>query len=154
MKKWQIPPMIKTYEALGAIADERIEMAKNTAKVWSSSGNKFYTVEYDPDKLQIMVNDNGSYWKGYLGYPAIAFLMNKGLLPYNEKIALLLKGVRWKDLNHKFKNDFDKTTSHIFSTFTSEEKIDAGEFAKQVLNEITQLGLSLLGKKKKPPVGY
>ena len=69
--KWEHPPIIKIYEALGAVADNRVELSENTAKVFSSSGNKFYDVSYDRDSNSIMTNDNGSYWKGYLGYPAI-----------------------------------------------------------------------------------
>lgn len=47
MTLWLQPPIIKVYEALGALADDRIKVKGNTAKVYSSSGNKFYTVTYD-----------------------------------------------------------------------------------------------------------
>jgi len=72
MAIWKQPPIIKVYEALGSIADGRITVEGNTAKIYSSSGNKFYEVTYDPDTSSIMCNDNGSYWAGYLGYPAIS----------------------------------------------------------------------------------
>ncbi|MFZ1075166.1 MAG: hypothetical protein WAN50_02225 [Minisyncoccia bacterium] len=36
--KWKKPPVIKIYEALGAVADGRIEVDGNAAKVYSSSG--------------------------------------------------------------------------------------------------------------------
>ena len=104
--KWGSPPDIKIYEALGAVADGRVEMNGTTAKVNSSSGGKFYDVEYDPSAGAIMTNDNGSYWKGYLGYPAIAFLMLSGTLPYDSGMGELVKGIAWKDVNTKFKNDF------------------------------------------------
>jgi len=48
--KWKHPPIIKIYEALGSVADGRVEVSGNTAKVFSSSGNKFYVVSYDPKK--------------------------------------------------------------------------------------------------------
>jgi hypothetical protein len=35
--KWQHPPIIKIYEALGAIADGRVEINGMTAKVYSST---------------------------------------------------------------------------------------------------------------------
>ena len=41
MKKWKHPPIIEVYEALGAVADGRIELTQNEAKIYSSSGNKF-----------------------------------------------------------------------------------------------------------------
>ena len=73
--RWKNPPKIKVYEALGCIADNRIEVNENEAKVYSSSREKYYTVKYD--RNSIMSNDNGSYWVGYLGYPSIALLMKK-----------------------------------------------------------------------------
>lgn len=61
--KWKHPPITKIYEALGSVADERIELVGSSAKVYSSSRNKFYVVSYEPGA--IMANDNGSYWQGY-----------------------------------------------------------------------------------------
>jgi hypothetical protein len=31
--KWKEPPIIKIYEALGAVADDRVEVEGNSAKV-------------------------------------------------------------------------------------------------------------------------
>ena len=69
------PPTMKIYEALGAVADKRLEITGNTAKVYSSSKGKFYTVTYDSATNAIMSNDNACYFVGYLGYPAIAYLL-------------------------------------------------------------------------------
>ncbi|OHB17298.1 MAG: hypothetical protein A2749_00855 [Parcubacteria group bacterium RIFCSPHIGHO2_01_FULL_45_26] len=77
--QWKLRHISKVYEALGAITDGRVEVIGNTAKVYSSSRNKFYDVAYDasknasrPDSGQaIMSNDNSAYWKGELGYPAM-----------------------------------------------------------------------------------
>lgn len=52
--------MAKIYEALGAVFDGRVEIDGNRAKVYSSSGNKYYDVGVDPDKNAIMANDSGS----------------------------------------------------------------------------------------------
>lgn len=90
---WAHPPISKVYEALGAIADGRIKMLGNSAEARSSSGNKTYEVRYNPDAKAIMANDSGSFYQGYLGYPAIAFLMKIGLISYDEKLAKLLKGI-------------------------------------------------------------
>lgn len=152
--KWKQPPIIKVHEALGAVTDGRVVVADNTAKVYSSSGNKYYDVAYDPAKQQIMANDNGSYWKGYLGYPAIAFLMQIGVLTYDSKTGELLKGVAWKDINQKFKNDFDKTLEYILADKSDVDKQVLTAFADRVDAEIKKLNLSLLGKKTLPPEGY
>lgn len=152
--KWKNPPIIKIYEALGAVVDGRIEVSGNTAKVYSSSRNKFYDVSYNPEQKAIMANDNGSYWKGYLGYPAIAFLMKIGILSFDKKVAELLKGVEWKDINQKFKNDFDKTLEFILSSKPDEEKEVLKNFVERVSEEIKNLNLSYLGKRTLPPEGY
>jgi hypothetical protein len=109
MTLWSLPPIIKVYEALGCISDGRIHIEDNTAKVYSSSGNKFYTVTYDPNTSAIMCNDNGSYWGGYLGYPAVAFLLVIDAISYSPSRSELLKDIKWKDINQQFKNDFTKT---------------------------------------------
>ncbi len=154
MKKWKHPPIIKIYEALGSVADGRIEVTGDEAKVYSSSGNKFYTVTYDPDTQSIMTNDNGSFWNEYLGYPAIAFLMKIDALPYEEKIGNLLKDIKWKDINQQFKNDFDKTLDFILSSKTETEKEELDQFVAKVDAKIQELNLSMLGQKVKPPEGY
>lgn len=152
--KWSHPPIIKIYEALGAVADDRIEVIENTAKVYSSSRNKYYDVQYDPDKKAIMSNDNGSYWKGYLGYPAVAFLMKKKVISYDPEMGDLLKGVAWKDINQKFKNDFDKTLAYILTAIPEEKKQALAMFAQEVDSQIQALNLDMLGEKTLPPEGY
>lgn len=152
--KWKHPPIIKIYEALGSVADERVEVSGNTAKVYSSSGNKFYDVSYNPEKSAIMANDNGSYWKGYLGYPAIAFLFKVELLEFKPDMANLLKGIKWKDINQKFKNDFDKTLAYIEESLDTTDKEALTAYVQQVDQEIKNLNLSILGTKTTPPEGY
>ncbi len=152
--KWKHPPIIKIYEALGSVADDRLEVSGNTAKVYSSSGNKFYEISWDPEKCAIMTNDNGSYWKGYLGYPAIAFLFKIGVLEYRSDLASLLKGIKWKDVNQQFKNDFDKTLTHIESSLKAEDKEALSGYVQEIDTKIKVLNLSLLGKKTLPPDGY
>jgi hypothetical protein len=151
---WSQTPRVKIYEALGAVADGRVHVVGNTAKVYSSSGNKFYTVSYDPALHAIMVNDNGSFYKGYLGYPAVAFLMQIGELPYSEAVAQKLKGVAWKDINQKFKNDFEKAIDFILSSL-SEGKRAAIEAEVTRIDELLKLKTYVhLGSKVRPPEGY
>ena len=154
--KWKVPPRIKVHEALGAIGDGRIKTDGNTAKVYSSSGNKFYTVTYDSNSYSLMVNDNGSYWKGYLGYPAIAFLMLIGKFPYARKQTDVFKDIAWKDINTKFKNDFDKTLEYIHN-IQKEKGIDVEKLEEEINNihlKISENLPSILGKKVKPPEEY
>jgi len=153
--KWKLPPKIKIYEALGCIADDRIEINENEAKVFSSSRGKSYTITYD-GRNSIMCNDNGSYWIGYLGYPSIAFLMLKGKIKYNSKFAEALKGIKWKDINVKFKNDHEKTEAYVLD-FVKAKGHDVNEFLAEISNinhQIKELNLEFLGNKTKPPTGY
>ena len=152
--KWYHPPIIKIYEALGAVTDDRVDISGDTAKVYSSTRNKHYDVVYDSNKQAIMANDNGSYWKEYLGYPSIAFLMKIEVLSYDQNIGELLKDIPWKDINQKFKNDFDKTLEYILSSRSEKEKQLLADFVNKVDQEINNLNLSLFGKKILPPHGY
>lgn len=98
------PPRIKILEALGAIADDRIKIIDDKrAEVVSSDGTRQYTVAVDYDKRRVYSNDNGTRFRKYIGYPIIAFLMKKGILPYDERLAQALKGIPWKKLNEKYK---------------------------------------------------
>jgi len=163
--KWKIPPVIKIYEALGCIADNRLEINGLEGKVYSSSRKKFYTIKYDSSSNSIMVNDNGSYYIGYLGYPAIAYLMKIGELDYSEKYANALKGIYWKYLNVKYdKNngvgvpdyDFDLVIKEV-DLLLEKKGINIVEFKgylEKVLEQIKSKNLNLLGEKEFPPKGY
>jgi hypothetical protein len=103
-----------------------------------------------------MCNDNGSYWQGYLGYPAIAYLLVKDIIAYDPHLAELLKGIPWKDVNTKFKNDWEKTEKYC-----QDLVVERGGNLPTLLSEITRIHtyladhpLALLGKKTKPPSGY
>lgn len=93
LRAWKLSPRIKVFEALGALADDRISMNENGATVRSSSGNKSYIVTYDSKQQTIISNDNGSYWQGYLGYPAIAYLLKLGKLPLNIEVDNIMKEI-------------------------------------------------------------
>lgn len=154
---WKLPPKIKIYEALGAVADERVKITGNmTADVQSSSGNKTYQVIYDPQTNTISSNDNGSYWQGYLGYPVIAYLFVIGKIGLNQEIAKWLEGIRWKDLNVKFKNDYERTMRHIRDNLHDKGiSLDELEYEIETISmKIKELNLKRPDKLSKPPEGY
>src|SRR6185312_4532977 len=103
---WKLPPIIKIYEAAGAIGDGRLELIDETrATVTSSDGAKTYEVAFDAAARTVAANDNASYWQGYLGYPGIAMLLLRGVLEVSRETAAALRGIAWKELNRRFKND-------------------------------------------------
>lgn len=153
MQQWKTPPVIKVYEALGAIADGRVKIAdENRATVLSSDGTKAYDVFWDFEKCAIMANDNGSYWIGYLGYPSIAILMMKEKLSFDTGIAHLFSGIPWKIMNQKHKNDFEKTMEDIFQEMTLERRGAVEAFGQKVLKEIVVMRFEKLRKRVRPPV--
>jgi len=151
---WKEPPTTKIYEALGAVADGRLEIEGDYAKCFSSSGNKYYEIKYDEKTNAIMSNDNSSYWQGYLGYPAIAFLLKNGVLKYRSDLGSYLKGVSWKDINQKFKNDFEEALEFILKDLDKQKRMELDDYVNELLKEIKILNLSKLGKKVVPPSGY
>jgi len=114
MPPWKLPPRVKIYEALGAVADDRVSISEpGTAQVVSSSGEKTYTVQWSPDLREINANDNASYWQGYLGYPIVAVLLALKVIAFNPADANSLAGIPWKTLNTQFKRDYDAVIAHV-----------------------------------------
>ncbi len=100
----RLPPKIKVLEAASTLADSRIKVLNDKeAIVKSSDGSREYYVFLDINKGEACSTDNGTVYRKYIGYPIIAFLMIKGILPYNEKVGNALKGIKWRELNEKFK---------------------------------------------------
>ncbi|MCC6004950.1 MAG: hypothetical protein LM590_11495 [Thermofilum sp.] len=137
---WRIPPRVKVLEALGAIGDGRIVFSgEREARVTGSDGTRAYRVVWDGG-LGIFSNDNGSVFKGYLGYPSIAFLMLKGVLPFDSKLAEGLRGIPWREINEKFKSYRD---TELYVKGVLEERgfswSYVSAFVEKVLAEIRRL---------------
>lgn len=154
---WKSPHISKIYEALTAIADSRIELdGPSKAKCYSSSKGKYYEIEYDSETGSMMSNDNTAYYTDSVSYPMVALLMLKGKIDYNDSLLNLLKGIYWKDINQKFKNDYDKAIEFVLADL-QKKGIDVGFIRSEIskiYKEVCELKLNYLGEKRKPPVGY
>jgi hypothetical protein len=157
VKKWELPPVIKVYEAMGAIGDGRVRAADKTTAplVWdvvSSDGTKTYRVEISADGGEISSNDNASYWQGYLGYPAIAVLLERGTLRTSAEATRALAGIPWKELNRRFKNDYARTVAEVARVVAER----GGDFnavraeAASILDALAALA-PLRGARRRPP---
>jgi len=135
MAAWKMPPKAKIYEALSAVADQRVTLTGPTsAQVVSSSRDKAYDVTWSEDMRHFASNDNASYWQGYIGYPIIAVLLQTNAIPYSAHIAGLLAGIPWKQLNDQFKRDYDKAVNHCL------DQIEAkGGNRSQIIQEVERI---------------
>jgi hypothetical protein len=154
MKTWQQPPIAKVYEALGSLADGRVlKKSDATASVRSSSGDKEYTVEWTEHCECMSSNDNASFWQGYLGYPMIAVLLLLGKIPYSKSVSESLRGIPWKKINTKYRNDYEKTIAEVLAV-AEERGANRSEIQNECVRILTQLGelkIQKADKKRKPP---
>jgi hypothetical protein len=147
-----MPPIIKVYEALGAIGDGRVRIVDSRrALVTSSDGVKTYEVEVSEDGREISSNDNASYWQGYLGYPAIAVLLARGFYRPPANVTDALAGIPWKTLNRKFKNDYAKTLAEVDKELeqSGHDPDAVRSEAEAVLSFVRRLG-PVRGKRSRP----
>lgn len=154
--EWKLTPKVKVYEAMGCVADSRVELVGDGAKVYSSSRGKYYTVNYDPKTKAIMLNDNASYWVGYLGYPAVAFLLAARELDFDRGAADILKGIPWKEINKKHQDDFEEALEEIKNDIIKNggnwNRVAAA--ASHIYEQLQQRSYHHLGSRMKPPAGY
>jgi hypothetical protein len=147
MDRWKLPPKAKIYEALSAVADNRVKITSETsAVVTSSSLDKNYTVTWSEDLTHITSNDNASHWQGYVGYPIVAVLLVKGKMNFDRKIAGHLAGIAWKKVNKQFKNDYDKAVESVLASL-EEKGIDTQgirDEVERIMTQIEQLSLKKL----------
>ncbi|GAB6147528.1 hypothetical protein [Stetteria hydrogenophila] len=111
-----LPPRIKVLEAAGAIADGRVVITRRrnglvVARVLSSEPPpgekrreyKVIILRANREVFRVYSDDNGTRWRSYVGYPIIAVLMLEGVLPRRPDIEEALKGLKWRELNEKYK---------------------------------------------------
>ncbi|RSN34409.1 hypothetical protein DL990_12120 [Amycolatopsis sp. WAC 01416] len=151
--EWKPSPVIKIYEALGAVADGRVEIDGDSARVASSDRAKTYDVRHDPAAGSITANDNGSYWQGYLGYPGIAYLMARGVLAYDSGLTAGLAGVPWKELATRYRNDWAKVEKDVRDDLADKgvdlDRFDAG--IAEISRRLEALALTKLSPRLRPP---
>lgn len=137
------PPRVKVLEALGAVAGNRVKkIDENNCAVDASEGQRTYKVFVDLEKGLADSDDNGTNFRGYVGYPIIAFLMTKGVVSYDPIIAQPLANIKWRTLNERYKS-YRKVEAVIKELLAKNDiqssKVD--EFVEKVLKEIESLGL-------------
>lgn len=112
MMRLRMPPRVKVLEAASSLADGRVVFLRDEggvfeARVSSSLGDRVYrvVVKVNPDgSLLAYSSDNGTRLRGYIGYPIIAVLMAKNMLPRSPEAERALAGIPWRELNEKLKS--------------------------------------------------
>jgi hypothetical protein len=154
MTAWKLPPRAKVFEAFSAVADGRVRITgPGSATVISSGGDKSYDVQWSEDGRTIAANDNASYWQGYLGYPALAVLLERGELHAGEDIVRALAGVPWHDLNKRFKRDYDAAVTHVLGGLPAgaPSAAEIEQAVNDVLEQLAALDLQRAGRGRRPP---
>lgn len=156
MAQWKMPPKEKIYEALSAVGDGRVKPKDGRqAQVLSSSGSKAYSVEWSEDLRGITSNDNASYWQGYMGYPIIAVLMMLGRLDFNKEVAAMLSGIPWKEINKRFRNNYDKAVESVLVQLEAKgvRRETITSVVDRIMAQVENLELEKLPRRKRPPKG-
>lgn len=139
----RLPPRIKVLEALGALADGRVKaIGEREAVVTSSEGDRKYEVHVDLSKRVAYSDDNGTIYKGYVGYPIISFLMLKGVLPIDERLKDALKGIPWRRLNEHYKKY--EAVMEVIKRNLADRGIEPAyvdKYIDEILAELKRLGL-------------
>ncbi len=107
LPRLSMPPRIKVMEALGALADERVERTQgNFFRVVSSDGSRTYRVYVEDlggGRLRVCSTDNGTVYRGYAGYPILSAMMLLGYLRRDPDVERALAGIPWRRLNEELK---------------------------------------------------
>ncbi|MEZ0248471.1 MAG: hypothetical protein ABWJ97_04290 [Thermoproteus sp.] len=141
----RLPPRIKVLEALSALADGRVKLLSDKdAEVVSSDGTRTYRVHVDVGRRVAYSDDNGTVYRGYVGYPILSFLMARGLLPVDQKLGEALRGIPWRKLNEEYKK-YEAVIQVIKAGLRergiSDEEVD--RYIDLVLSHLKKLGLRL-----------
>ncbi|BAN90524.1 hypothetical protein [Aeropyrum camini] len=133
VKPLRRPPAIKILEAAAALGDGRVRILTGgsggvwAAKVSSSGRPREYLVVVEPRGAGVVYaysDDNGTRFRGYIGYPILSLMMVAGLLPRDSGVEKLLAGVNWTLLNERMKS-YARVMEHLRET-----RVPPGEWAR------------------------
>lgn len=141
----RLPPRIKVLEALGAVVDGRVRLVgEGRCEVVSSEGDRTYTVVVEGGFAYS--DDNGTVYRGYVGYPIVACLMAGGRLPVDAELGEKLRGVPWRRLNELYRR-YEDVLRHIYR----ERGVDRERAEAYIAEVLRRLGAMRL--RFKPPGG-
>ncbi len=142
------PPKIKILEALSCIVDNRVEVINDIEYIVKSSDHsRTYNVYVNLSKREVDSTDNGTRIKGYIGYPIIAVLMLRKVLPIDYELAKCLSHIPWRRLNEELKS-YEKVMDYVKKVVEergcSSERID--KYVSQVMSILRRITLKKITK--------
>lgn len=143
-----MPRKEKIYEAFTVLADDRLTIEENLAKVKSSDNKKEYIIEWN--ETEISSTDNETFWQKRPGYPIIAVWMKTEKVKYNKEILKHFAKINWHELNEKNKKDYQKGIDEILSDL-EEKNINTEEIKKEVdkiYDQISRFSYEIVRKVK------
>ena len=141
----KLPPIAKVYEALSAVADQRVEMHADHAIVTSSDHTKDYTVKFLPDGYSS--NDNATLWQHYPGYPILAVMIIQGKLKSNPECLPWFQAVNWKQLKTQAKNDYDKAISVFLQSFSKTIQNQIVDEVQNLFDQLSSMEITVKGNR-------
>ncbi len=149
--------IIKMYEALWCVWDGRVELIDGesgiiAAQVKSSDGSKIYDVSYDQLQKAIMSNDNSSYWKNELWYPALALLLFLDVLDYQSDYGEALSDIPWKSINTINSNNRNLTQQQIDEKLRLQgvDILSLHDYCDGLMNKLNLFSFDMLGEMQDP----
>jgi len=82
-------------------------------------------------------------------------LMVLGRLDFHGRVAQALSGIAWKQINRRFRNDFDKAVESVLLNLDVESGLRqrvASEVDK-IFTQLETLDLEALPRRRRPPKG-
>lgn len=145
----RLPPKIKILEAAGSIADGRVKIledkgSKVKAVVESSMGDRSYNVTLEIVNPKVFIassDDNGTRFRGYIGYPIVSVMMVKGVIPRNQEVEESLKGIPWRVLNERLKSYervLEEITRSIEAKGGERLVVKVREFMESVMRDLSR----------------
>jgi hypothetical protein len=93
----------------------------------------------------ITSNDSGSLHQGYLGYPAITFLLKLGKLTYNPRFLPRLRGIDRNGIKQKVNKHHEETLRLLLGTLF-QQGYEVDDLVKEVERMYEELESLELGK--------
>lgn len=138
----KLPPPEKILEAWSALGCDRLKLLSpanavaGDAEMRSSDGAKTYSLSWNGEVYRS--SDSATVWQGYPGYPVLALLMLKGMLPYPRELARILAPINWTSLNKQARGNYALSAQEAF------RQLDLDQALKEKIMEEMNATYSLL----------